>query len=245
LASTSEAIMRVLAVIAIVSLLLPSETSAQRLPLPGSRPGPALPTPLPPQPEPIARPLAYKRMRLSVEAYPLISHYQSAAVSGTSFGTGTRADYRLTRKASATLDLTSSFVGGSATVATIEIGTRLRPERSERRAYPFVDMRLGYVRAFNGDFLDAFGNAVSYGYTSGFGAVTGVGMEYDLTRRFSLTTAASASLNRMTTQDFRDASLASYRMTSFRYTLGIRYNPGRMVRVPGSDLYNRPRNQGH
>jgi hypothetical protein len=233
--------MRVLAVTAIVSLLLPVELSAQRLPLPGSRPGPLRPAELPPQPEPIARPLAYKRMRLAVEAYPLISHYQSVGVSGTSFGTGTRADYRLTPKASATLDLTSSFLGASATVATIEIGTRLRPERSERRAYPFVDMRIGYVSAFNGNLVDTFGNTVTYRYSSGLGAVSGIGMEYDLTRRLSLTTAASVTLNRMTTQDFRDASLASYGMTSFRYTLGIKYNPVRMVRVPGSDLYNRAR----
>src|SRR5687767_9207153 len=113
---------RARAVLAIVSLLLPVELSAQRLPLPGTgRRGPARPAPLPPQAEPIARNLAYKRLRLSVEAYPLISYVRSPGSAGggpvvdwTSLGSGTRADYRLNRHASITLDLTSSFAGGPA-----------------------------------------------------------------------------------------------------------------------------------
>src|ERR671938_661772 len=107
-------LMRLAALVAVA--LLPVELSAQRLPLPGrARPRPARPAPLPPQAEPIARNLAYKRMRLSVESYPLISYVRAPiAVVGpvagwTTFGTGTRADYRITRNVSITADVTSSF----------------------------------------------------------------------------------------------------------------------------------------
>jgi hypothetical protein len=182
-------------------------------------------------------------MRLSVEGYPLISYYHSVGVTGTSFGAGTRGDYRLTPRASATLDLTSSVLGGSASVSTIELGMRLRPERNHGRAYPFVDFRVGYVAAFNAEIFDANRELAGMRYSSGLGALVGAGMEYDLTRRFSLTTAAAMTHHRMSTDDFRDASLArrGYGMTSVRYTVGIKYNPVRMVRVPGSDLYNRSR----
>jgi hypothetical protein len=230
--------MRIRAAATIVLLLLPAELTAQRTPLPGARPGPARPAPLPPQPEPIARPLAYKRMRIAVEGYPLISYFDSPGVTGTSFGFGTRADYRLTRRISATFDVTSSFLGGSAVVETAELGTRIRPERSDRRAYPFIDLRLGVVRAYNRDFA-ASGEIFGFRYSSGVGGVGGVGMEYDLGRSFSLLTAATVAHSRMTTMDLQDASTwdRGYGLTSFRYVLGLRYNPVRMIRVPGSDLY--------
>src|SRR3712207_6506251 len=95
---------RLSAVLALVALFAPAESSAQRLPVPGpGRQGPARPTPLPPQPEPIARHLAYKRLRISVESYPLVSYVRSPGFAGdpvadwASFGSGTRAEYRITR----------------------------------------------------------------------------------------------------------------------------------------------------
>jgi hypothetical protein len=246
--------MRVGAVLVAVALVLPAASSAQgvRLPVIGRR-GPARPAPLPPQPEPIARNLAYKRLRLSVESYPLISYVRSPLTGDgpvsdwTSFGSGTRADYRVTRFVSLTLDLTSSFAGGPADVHTAEIGTRLRPERSERRAYPFVDVRAGYVASASG-YFDAIGgqfggptiqDAGAFRYSSGFGGVGGVGMEYALTRTLSLTTAASVMRNRMTTHTFVGPAQGerSYTMTLYRYTIGVRYNPVRVVRVPGTDTY--------
>jgi hypothetical protein len=245
-------VMRVRGAVAIAALLLvPAELSAQRLPLPRTRPGPARPAPLPPQPEPIARALAYKRLRLSVEAYPLISYVRSPELVGngvisswTSFGSGTRADYRLTRNVSATLDLTSSFAGGPVDVHTVELGTRLRPERSERRAYPFVDFRVGYIASSSG-YFGSIGEEYTamqgggFHYSQGFGGVGGVGFEYDLTRRFSLTTAASVMHNRMTTLRLSgpQPSERSYALTLYRYTIGIRYNPVRVIRVPGTDPY--------
>lgn len=240
--------MRARPIVAFVLLLLPASLSAQRIP--GTRiprAGPARPAPLPPQPAPIAAALAYRRSRLAVESYPLISHVSAPDFGGgagepgwTSFGTGTRADYRVTRHLSATLDLTSSFIGGPAVTNTAELGTRLRPERTEHRVYPFVDFRVGYITAFSrnaaGLIDDGFGSPPTPDdrgsrYSSGFGGVAGVGMEYALTRRFSLTTAGSVMRSRLTARGFRAEQLGnpSYAMTSYRYMLGIRYNPVRMI----------------
>lgn len=242
--------MRIRAVVAIVSLVLPAAMSAQTLPSPRvGRRGPARPAPLPPQAAPIARELAYRRLPLSVESYPLVSYVHSPGFTGdglvagwTTLGAGTRADYRVTRHFSATLDVTSSFLGGPALMQTVELGTRFRPERSERRVYPFVDVRAGYISAYNrylgpiGGF-DDFAPQGAYGtrYNSGFGGVAGAGMEYTLTRSFSLTTAASVMRNRMTTHSLREGN-RSYGMTSYRYTLGLRYNPVRVIRPAANQL---------
>jgi hypothetical protein len=241
--------MRVRVAIAIAALLVPAGLSAQRIPPLGrGKQGPSRPAPLPPQAEPIARNLAYKRLRLSVEAYPIVSYIQSPGLAGAgapsewaSFGAGTRADYRLTRHVSLTLDLTSSLAGGPMDVYTAEVGTRLASERSGRTLYRFVDLRVGYVGANTSSEFGAIGETYGAGsrFTDGFGAVAGVGMEYALTRTLSLTTAASVMRNRLTTSDFFGAqpSERSFNMTVYRYTLGVRYNPVRVVRVPGSDLY--------
>jgi hypothetical protein len=231
--------------LALVVLLLPEELSAQRIPLPGTRrPGPARPAPLPPQPEVIARSLAYKRLRLSIESYPLISYVRAPGFADgpfsdwTSFGAGTRADYRLGRNVSLTLDLTSSFAGGPANVHTAELGTRLHPGRSESRLYPFADVRIGYVGAYSG--FDAFGGyPIGDGFRSseGFGGGGGVGAEYTLTRTLSLTTAASVMRSHMTTRTLLGGQPGehSFNLTLYRYTLGLRWNPVRVVRVPGTD----------
>src|SRR5688572_10663496 len=107
--------MRTRAVVAIILLLLPVELSAQRLRIPGIAGRRPRPAELPPQPPSIARELAYKRLRFSVESYPLVSYVQSSgfvgdggASSWTSFGMGTRVDYRIAPHLSATMDMTSS-----------------------------------------------------------------------------------------------------------------------------------------
>jgi hypothetical protein len=241
-------VIRVCRLGAIVALLLPIELSAQRLPLPGTgRPRPARPAPLPPQAEPIARNLAYKRMRLSVESYPLISYVRSPlSIDGpvsdwSTFGAGTRADYRITRNVSVTLDVTSSFAGGPATVNTLELGTRLGRERSERTLYSFVDLRVGYVESYSSfDGLGGFAFPTSqggpvFGFSRGFGGLAGVGAEYALTRRFSLTAQAAMMRNRMTTDDYfsTQPSSSSFTMAVYRVMLGLRYNPVRVIRPLG------------
>lgn len=235
--------MRIRAVVAIGMLLLPATASAQRVLLPrigGARPG--QPVPLSRQPEVIARAIAYRRLNLSVESYPLISYIDAPGLASnghtawTSLGAGTRASYRLTPHVAATLDLTTSLLGSPLTVQTAEIGTRLGPERSEQRWYPFVDIRAGYVAAYNsalGSFVDnpytptAGGSGVRYSH--GFGGVVGAGMEYALTHSISLTGGASVLRSHMTSNDFNGTSVVpSFALTSYRVILGLRYNPVRM-----------------
>jgi hypothetical protein len=237
--------MRVRTVVAIGVLLLPAAAGAQRLPLPrigGRHPGE--PVPLSPQPAAIARAIAYRRLNLSIESYPLIIRMDaSGGVGGarastwTSVGAGTRASYRLTPHVAATMDLTSSLFGGPMTVQTAEVGMRLGPERSERRLYPFVDLGVGYVSAYDtglGSFVDnnyyAPAGAGGVRYSRGFGGIAGVGMEYALTYTFSVTGGASLLRSHLTSSDFAGTSaVPSFALTSYRLMLGIRYNPVRMV----------------
>lgn len=242
---------RIGAVVVIAALLVPVGSSAQQLPLPlpGTRkPGPAQPAPLPPQAGPVARNLAYKRMRLAVESYPLVSYVQASSglvPNWTSFGAGTRADYRLTRHVALTLDFTSSFAGGPADVHTGELGLRFRREGSARTLSTFADVRVGYIAASGGQFnpitgdygYPVTGDAGSLSFSQGVGAAVGAGMEYALTRSLSLTTSGSVMPTRVTTRAFIGGPPSEHRfnMTLYRYTLGIRYNPVRLIRVPLSD----------
>ncbi len=249
--------MRIRAIIAIVVLMVPTEASAQRLRLPRMGRGPTRPAPLPAPPATIARELSYVRLPVSVESYPLITHFQSsgfaapnAPSSWTSAGAGTRVDYRVTRHVSATIDMTSSLFGGPARTQTLELGTRLRPERSDRRVYPFVDFRFGYMLAYNNyfqpfDLVDPYGTSTpgpGSRYSDGVGGIGGVGLEYALTRTLSLTTAGSVMRARMTTRSFQGAnpSSDSYRMTSYRYMLGLRWNPVRFLRPTNTELSAAP-----
>lgn len=233
--------MRVRVIVAAVALSLPGVAAAQRLPkhIPEGLRRPE-PTPLPPQPGPIARENAYKRQRLAFESYPIIGYFQSPGLTGgarpawTSFGIGTHADYLLTRLASATLDLTSTFAGGPAETQSAEVGTRLRPYLSEARWYPYADLRVGYLAAWNklwnwSGLDQAQGPYGHYNY--GFGALAGVGMEYSLTRSWSLTSAVAVMRDRMRTSAFD--TRREYPLTAYRYTLALRYNPVRIITDPG------------
>ena len=239
------------AAIVVVSILLPATLSAQRLPMPVI-PRPAVPAPLPPQMTPVAQDLAYKRLRVSVETYPVVSFVRTPgyASSGAfpnwwTFGTGTRADYRLTRYMSATLDMTSSFLGGPALVETAEAGTRVARPRDSGRLSPFADLRFGYIATFtkNSAAYDGIygglvpGAAEVASYSHGFGGIGGAGFEYALTRVFSLTTELSVMQGGVTAHAFEGATLTDrhFGISAFRYTLGLRFNPVRYVRTPGED----------
>jgi hypothetical protein len=238
--------MRMRSVIAIVALVLPAASNAQRIPLPIPRRGPGRPADLPPQPEPIAREAAYKRWRLAIESYPMVSSFSQGGgglQSWTSFGTGTRADYLVTRNLSTTLDLTSSFLGGPMITNTVELGTRLHPEWAEHKLYPFVDLRVGYLANYArglsayGDFFNNAEPGPIVRYSRGFGAVAGVGMEYAITRSWSITTSGSVMQSAMSARDFDVAPAhPNFTMTSLRYTLGVKYNPVRYIRTPGTDI---------
>lgn len=161
------------------------------------------------------------------------------------FGTGTRADYRLTRYMSATLDMTSSFFGGPALVETAEAGTRVARPRDEGRLFPFADLRVGYIATFTknvGAYDGIYGGATPQvadvaSYSHGFGGIGGAGFEYALTRMFSLTTELSVLQGSVTSHAFEGAVLADrhYGITAVRYILGLRFNPVRYVRGPGED----------
>jgi hypothetical protein len=235
--------MRARAVVAIVLLLLPAGLSAQRIPTRAGGRGPGRGEPLPPQPPAVARELAYKRLRVSLESYPIISYVDAPGYFGgsghwSSFGAGTRADYRVTRFVAATLDLTSSLLGGPAMTQTAELGTRIHRERTESRAYPFADVRFGYMSTSPAYFQAGSdlllpggpGNG-GFKYSQGFGGVVGGGMEYALTRRFSLTTAGSVMRSRMRGDAGPNSrpGLESFTLTLYRATIGLRYNPVRMI----------------
>ena len=239
--------MRIRTVILAVALLLPSVATAQlRVPgIGGRRPG----QPIPPdrQPEVIARAQALVRSRYSVEAYPLLSRVESSGIADgsptarwTSFGTGTRLDWRQTDYLSWTLDVTASYLGGPATTQTAEVGTRIRPKSWNDRARPFADLRVGFehVSQSLSNFDLGIGPAsiessgVRYG--RGFGAVAGAGVEYFVTNTLALTTAASAMRSNMTAYHFSGVSVptaaSSYRLTTYRLAVGLRYNPVRYLR---------------
>jgi hypothetical protein len=230
-------------------LFLPAAASAQRMPQPriGGR-VPAQPVPLSPQPAPIARATTYRRLNLSVETYPLVSYIQAPGMAGvggasawTTLGAGTRAEYRLTPLMSATMDVTTSFIGSPMHVQTAELGARFRPDRSERRLYPFIDVRAGFITAYNAG-LGAITESpfgvptpqLTYGtlYSHGFGGVVGAGAEYTLTGTFSLSTGLSVMRSEMSSQDFTGNTTVgpSFALTSYRYMVGLKYNPVRTLR---------------
>jgi hypothetical protein len=239
--------MRARLALAIASIVLPTALSAQRIPIPVDlgRRGPAHPEPLPPQPTPVANELAYRRLRLSVESYPMVSYFAAPAYatngrasSWASVGMGTHADYRITRIVSATVDLTSSFLGGPEVVQTAEVGTRFRPERNDKtKLYPFVDARVGYIAAFSRGLgsvgTTSYTDPYFYGaeYSHGLGMLGGAGFEYALGMRWSILTSAMISTSSMTARSFNDPADRGYTLTSVRYTLGLRYNPVRVIRA--------------
>jgi hypothetical protein len=247
--SLREAAMHARALVAIALLTLPSEMSAQlRLPR-GGRQTPTQPASLPPEIAPVARSLAYRRSRWSTETYTMVSNIQMPAAAGgtssTTAGTGTRADYRFTEHFSATVDATASFVGSDVITETAEVGTRFSPLSWDRRLRPFFDVRAAYMHM--SDRLTMASLASSDAgvlnqqffevgrYSRGAGGVGGIGLEYSLTNTFSLTSELSALRNRMTV--YRLVSPTSipngtaYWMTSFRYTLGLKFNPVRSLHL--------------
>ena len=238
--------MRVAAVVVIASLLVPVGLSAQvPLRMPGQRRHPATPQPMPQDPEPIARQLAYTRLKFSFESYPVLSFIQSSgfasggASTWAALGAGTRVEYRFSRIMSATMDLTSSVIGGPINLTTAELGTRFGRARMERRWEPFADVRIGYAAAYSsevGSFMnDPVGYPIPHGtygsrYSTGWGGVAGAGVEYGVTNTLSLTSELLATHSRMSARDvLATTAQPSYGLTSMRLVLGLRYNPVRML----------------
>jgi hypothetical protein len=229
---------RVLFLIALATV--PGLAGAQRIParVPARRvPVPA--TELPPQAPAVAKSLAYHRSRFSGEAYTMLSSFQVPAGAGsmayTALGAGTRADFRYSDHFSATLDLTASTVNSPSTIATFEVGNRYWVNGREATIRPYVDLRAGFMYMDDEFGLDqpgpGQGIVAAERYSRGVGGIGGAGLEYSLSRSFSVTTGLSAMRNRMTTYRFISAGQVpdhgSFWMTSLRYTLGLKFNPVR------------------
>jgi hypothetical protein len=239
--------MRVRTVVAIVSLL-PAALSAQRLPRTGR--GPTTPAPLPPQAPEIAQVLAYRRSHLTVGTYPMVSFIQSPGFAGTptsswtAAGQGTRLDYEFTRFFSATLDITSSFLGGPASLQTGEVGARFHRERTESRFYPYLDLRGGYISSYMKSTSAILTDLTGFGSTGpadrmshGFGAIAGIGTDFALTSSWALTTEGSVVRNNMTSRILRAGmpEQHSFGMTWYRFSLGLSYTAIRTIRQQAAE----------
>jgi len=238
--------MRIRPLALIALLALPSISMGQVRPRPRIPRGPAREpaAPLPPEAGPVARALAYRRSRWSAEAYSVINAMQVPAATGgvsryTTFGAGTRGDYRFSDRFSATVDLTASPLGGSAITETAEVGSRFRPMPWDEELRPFFDLRAGYMHMYD-QFAVPMGTggagipnqqfASESRYGRGFGGIVGAGLEFSLTRTWALTTEAMAMRNRLTTYRLTGpASIPNdgrtYWMTSLRYAIGFKFNP--------------------
>jgi hypothetical protein len=235
-----------------VVLMLPASLHAQRihirLPWVGRRPGPA---PLPPQAPVIAREMRYRASRLSSESYSLFTFNQTdryvsdrgASIASTQ-GFGEHVDWRFKPTFSLTGDFTSSLFGAPYIQNTFDFGGRFRPLRGpDYKIRPYVDLRASMAWSY-ASFAQPFdpsspiaGPTIAGGRTTshGVGALFGAGFETSLTRSFSLATGLGLSRYRMYAVQVGQQQLGSswnYRTTAVRMTLGVKYNPGRMVPIP-------------
>jgi hypothetical protein len=154
-------------------------------------------------------------------------------------GMGAVAEYRAMERVSGTLDVTSAMPGTSAMLQTIEVGTRIHTLPYDRALRPFFDVRAAYAHMsdlFTSSPVTGASGAPSQEffqgqrYSSGYGGISGAGLEYSLTTRFSITTELAALRGRMTVYRMDmptsiPANMGSYWMTSFRYSIGLRFTP--------------------
>jgi len=159
----------------------------------------------------------------------------------STLGSGTHADYRVSDRSSATVDLTYSPLGGPI-LTTAEIGGRYKPLGLDAEIRPYLDLRGAYLRMYDvysapleaGSVIDPVGNSSQFAqearYSRGVGAVAGGGFEYTLTNTIALSTGIAAMRTNMVAfSQSGPANIATgtrFWMTSVRYLFGITYNPG-------------------
>ncbi|MEK7403245.1 MAG: hypothetical protein AABZ80_12890 [Gemmatimonadota bacterium] len=230
------------------ALLLPGAVSAQRRI--GGRIGGrvAPPVDLPPQAPAIANEMRYVRLPISGESYTFISFVESPTAGSNalaSWGTlnaATRLSYRLNPFFLATADMTQSVLGGPVRSGTLELGTRFQPNGgdSESRTRPFIDARAGYMYSYESYLYSPNPTVVNPSafrasrFGNGFGVIGGVGSEYSLTRTVSLTTGMWATRSRLRaarTSGFQPTPVVreTWRVTTYRLSLGLKWNPVRAV----------------
>jgi hypothetical protein len=223
-----------------ILLVLPAALSAQ-FGNPFHR-GRFIPTELPPQAPGIAREMQYRRRPISFQTYSMVEHIVSSGLTNgaqsawSSFGVGTSAEYRFSHHVSVTGDVTSAVIAGPANTQTAELGLRFRPFANEHRVYPYADARVGYLVAVNSGLSNLVGFDTQIEYMQGYGALAGAGADVRLTRRFSLMSFAGAM--RAKAKSYRydgNPPKGSYPMTIYRFSIGLRYNPVRLVQQTGGD----------
>jgi hypothetical protein len=236
--------MRVRALVAVGLVLLPSIAESQlRRPgrMGGRAPGPTAMMPEGPAARPVSEARQYQRLNVAIEGYPMISRVTMpsiAGVPGQTFatgGSGTRFEYRFARLAAGTMDVTQSVLGGPIFNSSAELGLRFGPNRFAHDIVPFVDARAGYFYSVPkqqlGDFVSNPQTNIAsvMNFSHGPAAIGGAGVEFAVSRRFSVTTAANYVQARMTarprfgTQDYK------YTMRSTRFIAALRYNGVRAV----------------
>lgn len=233
--------MRIPALLLVVPLLLPSVLTAQLRPRPRIAPGsadPSIPQPMPPQAEPVARVVAYQRLRLAVESFPLVTHVRAPGLrdaggfpSWTSVGTGMRADYRIDRRWAAVGEYTGAWAGSPMVLHTLELGTRFRPVRLEGRMQPFIDARGTWALAYRRQFAVAeeYGSGIDSRAMRGLGALGGVGAEYSLTPTWSAVAGTALMYSRVSSMSAFDERTRTVGLTTVRLSLGMRYTRTRLV----------------
>jgi hypothetical protein len=238
---------RAVAAAALLSLLaLPLALPGQVHPRIPRRGTPSPQSPPEPTIEPVARVLDFHRSRWSAESDMLASSILLPSSNGgvtryATLGSGVHSDYRVTDRFSGTADVTFSPFGGTALATTAEVGGRYRASNLESEIRPFVDLRAAYLRMYDSysapleaATVGAGGVPTEYAtnarYSRGFGGIGGAGMEFSVSRTMALTTEIAALRSRLTTYHSAGPAQipagASLWMTTVRYAVGFRYNPG-------------------
>jgi hypothetical protein len=194
--------------------------------------------------------MRYKASRLSSETYTMYTFNQTdryVADRGVStasmLGAGTHVDWRYKPALSVTGDLTTSLFGGPYIQNAFDFGGRYRPVRGpDYKIRPYVDLRGSWAWSY-ASFAQPFdpnspiaGPTIQGGRTTshGLGALVGAGFETSVTRSIALTTGLGLSRYRMYAVQVGQQRLGSnwnYSATAVRITLGLKYNPGRMVPI--------------
>jgi hypothetical protein len=204
---------------------------------------PAEPASLPPAAPEVGRELAYKRSRWALEAYSLFSAVQVPSAGGSTYsaviGAGTHGDYRLTDLIAASADVTfANLSNTNMTYETAELGTRFTVPIPDERTRPFIDARAVYMNLndmYLGDVATGRSSTTpSTRYSRGFGGLAGVGIEHSMFGSYLLTTEIAALRNRMTTYrstGVMPANGTNMWATTFRLTVGVRYNQQRSLQL--------------
>jgi hypothetical protein len=213
--------------------------------------------PLPPTAPTVAREMnyVYRRMAFSVESYPMVSVVSAAGFLAegstshwTSYGLGQRLSIRMKPYLFGTLDLTQSPFGGMAQTNTVELGARFLPDIWDHKIHPYADVRVGYMDSYSsyGGIDNQYNDPGIVGirgsrYAYGFGGIAGAGISTSISRTLMLTVGTSVMQNRMTNHRISEATTGngpnSYKITSYRYSVGLRWNPLKSI----ANIPNTPR----